>query len=106
MTVEIGIEQLGREFGVGAVVGAIVGFATKKIAKLIAVIIGIEIVLFRLLESRGIIQVNWDRIEGSFLGASDVAMGASPPSWLVSIASTLSIGAGFVGGFILGFKYG
>ena len=30
-------------------------------AKLIAVIIGIEIVLFRLVESRGVIQVNWDK---------------------------------------------
>jgi len=104
--VEIEIQQLGREFGTGAVIGAIIGFTAKKMAKLIAVIIGIEIVLFRLLESRDIIQVNWGKIENSFLGIGDVAGASAPPSWLVSIISTLSIGVGFMGGFLLGFKYG
>ena len=59
---EIEIQQLGRDLGIGAVIGAIIGFTAKKMAKLIAVIIGIEIVLFRLLESRGVIQVDWDKI--------------------------------------------
>jgi|TARA_Y100001970_G_C14259223_1_gene878252 uncharacterized membrane protein (Fun14 family) len=104
--VEIEIQQLGRDLGIGAVIGAIIGFTAKKMAKLIAVIIGIEIVLFRLLESRGVIQVDWDKIGNSFLGIGDVAVASAPPSWLVSIISTLSIGAGFMGGFLLGFKYG
>ncbi len=33
-------QQLGIEFGSGAVIGGIIGFAAKKIAKLIAVIVG------------------------------------------------------------------
>ena len=103
---EIEIQQLGRDLGIGAVIGGIVGFTAKKMAKLIAVIIGIEIVLFRLLESRGVIQVNWEKIGNSFLEIGDVAVASTPPAWLVSIISTLSIGAGFMGGFLLGFKYG
>ena len=48
----------------------------------------------------------WDKIGNSFLGIGDIAVASAPPSWLVSIISTLSIGAGFMGGFLLGFKYG
>ena len=103
---EIEIQQLGRDLGIGADIGAIIGFTAKKMAKLIAVIIGIEIVLFRLLASRGVIQVNWEKIGNSFLEIGDVAVASTPPSWLVSIISTLSIGSGFIGVFLLGFKYG
>jgi uncharacterized membrane protein (Fun14 family) len=99
-------QQLGIEFGSGGIIGVIIGFTAKKMAKVIAVIIGMELVLFRLLESRGIIQVNWVGIEGYFSGIGEMATTSTPPTWMVSLLSTLPIGAGFIGGFFLGFKKG
>ena len=106
LQLDIDVRQLGLELGTGAVIGALIGFAAKKVAKLIAVIIGLELVVFKLLESRGILVVNWDRLGAAFLGAGEAAASQTPPSWLMTILSTLSIGAGFTGGFLLGFKKG
>lgn len=106
MALDLNPQQLGLEFGTGAVIGAIIGFAVKKVAKLIAVLVGLELVLFKFLESRGILQVNWDRLGATFLDAGEAATAGQPPSWLMSILSTLSVGIGFTGGFLLGFKRG
>ena len=106
LQLDVDLRQLGLEFGTGATIGALIGFTAKKVAKLIAFIIGLELVVFKLLESRGILVVNWDRLGGAFLGAGEAATAQQPPSWLASIVSTLSIGAGFTGGFLLGFKKG
>jgi uncharacterized membrane protein (Fun14 family) len=105
---QLGIDpqKLGLELGTGAVVGGIVGFAAKKVAKLIAVLVGIELALFKFLESRGILTVNWDKLGATFMSASDAASGSQPPSWVSSILSTLSVSAGFTGGFFIGFKRG
>ncbi len=98
--------SLGIEFGSGAVIGGIIGFAAKKIAKLIAVLVGIELALFKFLESRGIISVKWDRLTAGLVEASQDAATGAPPSWISTILSTLSISAGFTGGFMVGFKKG
>lgn len=103
---DLDARQLGIEFGTGAVIGGIIGFAVKKVAKVVAVIIGLELALFKLLESRGILQVNWSKMGATFLEAGEKATAEQPPSWLMSILSTLSVGAGFTGGFLLGFKRG
>ena len=99
-------QQLGIEFGTGGVIGGIIGFAAKKIAKIIAVLVGLELALFKFLESRGILTVDWDKLSAGFLKASQDAAQGAPPSWIQTILSTLSIGAGFTGGFLLGFKKG
>jgi uncharacterized membrane protein (Fun14 family) len=104
--VDINLTSLGLEFGTGAVIGAIIGFAAKKVAKLIAVIIGLELALFKFLESRGILSVDWDALGASFLSAGDAATGSTPPSWINTLLSTLSISVGFTGGFLLGFRRG
>jgi len=98
--------SLGIEFGSGALIGGIIGFAAKKIAKLIAVLVGIELALFKFLESRGIITVKWDRLTAGIVEASQDAATGAPPSWISTILSTLSISAGFTGGFMLGFRRG
>jgi uncharacterized membrane protein (Fun14 family) len=98
--------SLGIEFGSGAVIGGIIGFAAKKIAKLIAVLVGLELALFKFLESRGIITVDWDRLTSGLVGASRDAATGAPPSWMSTILSTLSVSAGFTGGFMVGFKKG
>lgn len=105
---EVGLDpqQLGLELGTGAVIGAVIGFAAKKIAKILAVIVGLELALFKFLESRGILSVDWDRLSAGILQTGEAAQGSTPPSWVSSILSTLSIGAGFTGGFMVGFKKG
>ena len=106
MQVGIDPQQLGLEFGSGAVVGAVMGFAAKKIAKLVAVLVGLELALFKFLESRGILTVDWDKLTAGVLKAGETAQSGTPPSWMMTILSTLSIGAGFTGGFMVGFKKG
>ncbi|UPV74509.1 FUN14 domain-containing protein [Halorussus limi] len=106
MPLEIDPQQLGLEFGSGAVVGGVIGFAAKKVAKLVAVIVGLELALFKFLESRGILTVDWNKLTAGVLKASETAQSGTPPSWVTTILSTLSVGAGFSGGFLLGFRKG
>ncbi|NHN59285.1 MULTISPECIES: FUN14 domain-containing protein [Halorussus] len=106
MPLPIDPQQLGLEFGSGAVVGGVIGFAAKKVAKLIAVIVGLELALFKFLESREILTVDWNRLTAGVLQAGETAQSGAPPSWVTTILSTLSVGAGFTGGFLLGFRKG
>lgn len=103
--VDLDPTSLGIEFGGGAAIGLLMGFAAKKIAKLIAVLVGLQLVVFRYLESKGILLVDWDRLSAGLLKTSDKAQNADV-HWLEPIVSTLSVGAGFTGGFLLGFRRG
>jgi len=96
---------LGLEFGGGAVIGGLIGFAAKKIAKLLAVIAGVQLMLFRYLESQGIITVDWNRLSAGILHTQAQAQDTAT-SVVQSLISTLSLGAGFTGGFVIGFKRG
>jgi uncharacterized membrane protein (Fun14 family) len=102
--VDINFQALGLELGTGAVIGGIIGFAAKKVAKVIAVIIGLQLALFKFLESREFLSVNWEKLGATFLSAGQDATTGAPPSWLQTILSTLSVSAGFTGGFFLGWK--
>ncbi|MFP4531033.1 MAG: FUN14 domain-containing protein [Halodesulfurarchaeum sp.] len=106
MVLELDPTQLGLEFGSGAVIGAIIGFAFKKVAKLIAVLVGLELALFKFLESRGILSVDWNRLSGGIVDVTESATSQTPPSWVNTILSTLSVSAGFTGGFLVGFRKG
>jgi uncharacterized membrane protein (Fun14 family) len=103
--VQLDFQQLGLEFGGGAVIGGIIGFAAKKLAKIVALIVGLELALFKFLESQGIISVDWEALTGGLVSASGAASGTQP-NWVMSILSTLSVSAGFTGGFLLGFRKG
>jgi uncharacterized membrane protein (Fun14 family) len=97
------IPGLGLQMGGSALIGAIIGFTAKKVAKIIAVIIGLELVLFKFLESRGILQVNWGELGGAFEGLAADA-GSQTQSLIETFVSTAGIGAGFAAGFFVGFK--
>ena len=99
---ELDPTTLAVEAGGGAVLGGLIGFAAKKIAKLLAVIVGVQLVVFRYLESQGILMVDWDALSGGLVSASERA----DPSYLESLISTLSVGAGFTAGFLIGFHRG
>ena len=104
---QLGIDpqQLGIEFGGGAVIGGIIGFAAKKLAKIIAIIIGLELALFKFLESREILTVDWAALSAGMLKTGEGAANG-PPGWVSTILSTLSVSVGFTGGFMLGFRRG
>ncbi|MFB6156974.1 MAG: FUN14 domain-containing protein [Haloferacaceae archaeon] len=104
--VGIDVQQLGLEFGGGAIVGGIIGFAAKKLAKVIAVIVGLELALFKFLESRDILTVDWGRLTGGLVEGATGAVAGTPPNWVMTILSTLSVSTGFAGGFLLGFRRG
>ena len=104
--VDINLQQLGLELGSGAVVGGIIGFAAKKVAKIIAIIVGLELALFKFLESRQILTVDWERLTAGMIETGEAAASGAPPDWAMTILSTLSVSAGFTGGFLLGFKMG
>ncbi|MFB6196626.1 MAG: FUN14 domain-containing protein [Haloplanus sp.] len=101
----IDFQQLGIEFGSGAVIGGIIGFAAKKVAKIIALIVGLELALFKFLESRGILTVDWAALTAGLVKTGEGAA-SGPPGWAMTILSTLSVSAGFAGGFLLGFRRG
>lgn len=103
---EFGIEpqQLGMEFSGGVIIGILSGIAAKKLLQLFAILVGIEVALFKFLESRGILEVNWEKLTAGVLGLTSSS--ESPPTWVMTILSTLSISAGFVGGFWFGFRKG
>ncbi|MFC6988442.1 FUN14 domain-containing protein [Haloplanus sp. GCM10025708] len=103
---QIDLQQLGLEFGSGAVIGGVIGFAAKKVAKIIALLVGLELALFKFLESRGILTVDWGRLTAGFVESGQSAAGGAPPDWAMTVLSTLSISTGFAGGFFLGFRKG
>ncbi|WP_408958748.1 FUN14 domain-containing protein [Natrinema sp. 74] len=103
--IDIDPTGLGLEFGGGAAIGGVMGFAAKKIAKLVAIMVGVQLMVFRYLESQGIITVDWNRLSAGLLQTQQRAQNVDV-HWLQSVLSTLSIGAGFSGGFLVGFKRG
>jgi uncharacterized membrane protein (Fun14 family) len=105
----LNLQQMGLEVGTGGVIGGIIGYAAKKVAKIIAVLVGLQLALFKFLETRGILEVNWQALGGATqnatAGATNAAAG-QPPSWIVSLLSALPVSAGFTGGFLVGFRRG
>jgi Uncharacterized conserved protein len=104
----ISFQQIGFEAGGGAVIGGVMGFAAKKIAKLIAILIGLELALFKSLETRGVLNVNWEKITNASANVTDAAQegGSAGAGYVDSLLSTLPVGAGFTGGFLVGFRRG
>lgn len=105
---ELGIDfaQLGLDLGTGGAIGGVTGFAAKKIAKVVAVLVGLQLAAFKFLESRGVLTVDWERLSSGLLSGAETAAAGEPPSWMMSILSTLSISGGFAAGFMAGFKFG
>lgn len=95
---------LGLGFGSGGLVGAIVGFAAKKLASTLAIVLGVQLAGLKFLEARGILHVDREALSADLAAVGASAGEAS--SWLLTALSTLSLGTGFVAGFLLGFRRG
>lgn len=107
----LALPRIGLEAGTGALVGALVGFAAKKMAKLAALVMGLQLALVKVLESRGLIAVDWTELQDAVDAGTDAVVGtgaggAGTPEWVATLLSTLSVSAGFTGGFLLGFRRG
>lgn len=99
--VEIDPTSMGFEFAASAILGGLIGFAIKTVAKIVAVIVGVELVVFRYLESNGIVVVDWDRLSAGLLETQQQAKQGA--GWLESVVSTTTVGVGFASGFLVGY---
>ncbi|SDQ65851.1 FUN14 domain-containing protein [Natronobacterium texcoconense] len=100
---------LALEFCGGALIGALVGFGTKRIAKLLAIIIGVQLMVFRYLESQGIVVVDYNRLTAGLVDAQEQAQvqaAGTEIHQLESLLSVASVGIGFTSGFLIGFHRG
>ena len=102
--IDVDPTTLALEFVGGAVIGALVGFGTKRIAKLLAIVVGLQLMGLRYLESQEIVVVDYGRLTAGLVGAREHA--AEERHWLESLLSTVPIGAGFASGFLIGFHRG
>jgi len=101
----VDVTGLILQMGGSGLIGLVIGFAAKKVAKIIAIIVGLELVLFKFLESQGFLQVNWGQLGGVFESFATSAPGQAQ-SLVDTFVTTAGIGAGFAGGFYLGLKMG
>lgn len=95
---------LGLEFGGGVVLGGVLGFATKQVAKLLAIVLGVQLMAFRYLESQEIVVVDWNRLTAGLVETRQRA--EEGIHWLESLLSVAAIGGGFVCGFLIGYHRG
>ncbi len=103
--IDIDPATLALEFLGGAVVGGCIGFATKRVARILAIIVGVQLMGVRYLQSQGIVIIDWNRLTAGLFGTDEMTAGIDT-HWLESLLSTLPIGVGFVSGFLIGYHRG
>lgn len=100
-----GMESLlpiGGEITIGGLLGFVTGYATKKIAKLVAVLAGLQLAVFKSLETRGVLEVHWEQLSGLTPKVGPIEAQAS--GYLAELASAIPMGGGFTVGAVAGFK--
>ncbi|KAF9426243.1 hypothetical protein BGZ76_002846 [Entomortierella beljakovae] len=104
-----------KELTFGMAMGLCSGFLVKKLGKMMMIVIGLGFVTLQLLSSSGYIQVNWPMIERKFKAKFDVDRDGKVTAndarhgfrWLIGLLTTnFQFKSTFVGGFVLGFRYG
>lgn len=95
--------SLAGTAGGSAIVGGTMGYASKKIAKVMAAVVGAQFAFLGYLETQGFISVNWAELNAAMNGLVSTGTGSMDAIMNAAFA-TGSIGAGFTGGFALGFK--
>jgi uncharacterized membrane protein (Fun14 family) len=100
--------------GFGGIVGFLLGYALKKIAKILAVIVGLFFAAILYFESNGIMNINWDKLQGiaqstisSLIGLISTTAGNGNSSTILPIARLgLSLTGSTAAGFAIGFMKG
>lgn len=99
---ETAVWNLGTVFGGSALAGGVTGFAAKKVAKIALAVVGVQLAVFAYLDHTGLLDVHWQAFTHAL---ADVSRSIQTlPPWLTALGASVPIGAGFVGGFFLGFK--
>jgi len=91
--VELDPLSLGLEVGGEGVLGFLTRYAAKKVVKVVAILVGAQLALFKFLETRGVLEVNWRRL---YTGAGNAT----------TAAANATVGGGFALGAFVGFKRG
>lgn len=92
------ISPLIGDLAIGTLSGYSIGYAARKFFRLLSIIIGAYLASLLYLSGRNYITVNWTEINAS---AENALKGIGSLSLGVSI-----LGAGAVGGFLLGWRAG
>ncbi|KAF9158418.1 hypothetical protein DFQ26_007662 [Actinomortierella ambigua] len=104
-----------REITFGSVMGLGSGFLFKKLGKLILLVIGLGFVSLQLLSNQGYVTVHWSRFERRFKDSFDldgdgkVTVNDAKHGFRALIdllTKNFQFKSTFIGGFVLGFKYG
>ncbi|MEN3033786.1 MAG: FUN14 domain-containing protein [Aquificaceae bacterium] len=87
------------DLGFFSLLGLTVGYAVRKLVGFFALLMGIYVLSLMWLASKGVLSVNWGALEGVLLSAA----GGFYES-ITMIFKKLTLGAGFVAGFALGYR--
>jgi uncharacterized membrane protein (Fun14 family) len=91
--------------GSGGVIGFLIGFAIKKVMKILAVVVGIFFGAMMYLQSQGIINVDWDKLQQvSRSLLTNLGNSLTDTSQISTIAGNLGIP--LTGGLAAGFAIG
>lgn len=97
------LEGLALKIGGGAVGGFIFGFLIKQFVKFLAFLLVVYFGSLAYLQSRGYIEVHWDKLYGTL---SNMHLRPLLAGLLEKLVSIGIISVSFLGGFYLGFKKG
>ena len=98
------IMQFIPDLGTGFISGAVIGWGLKKALKLVIALISLYFLSLLYLANLGVISINKDAFMGLIgnMESSVISYGGQ----MVGLIHSVSLGAGFTGGFLLGFKKG
>ncbi|MFL6320176.1 MAG: FUN14 domain-containing protein, partial [Nitrososphaeraceae archaeon] len=103
--------------GFGGIVGFLVGFVIRKLFKTLAIIAGVFFAVLMYLEQQGIVNVNWDKLQGVLstivntvtnstasggIGVSPATTSLLPAITNLGIPLTSSMATGFAIGIMKG----
>jgi len=98
------ILQILPDLGVGFISGVIIGWGTKIALKIVAALLALYFLSLLYLEKLGVITINKDALLG-LLGCMEKSV-ETFGGQMVGLIHSVSLGTGFVVGFIVGFKKG
>ncbi|NGM71068.1 hypothetical protein G6M89_19010 [Natronolimnobius sp. AArcel1] len=105
--IDVDPTTLALEFLAAAVLGALVGFGAKRVAKLLAIIIGVQLMVVRYLESQEILIIDYERLTAGLVASQEqVATAGAEIHWAESLLATVPVGVGFLSGFLIGYHRG
>ena len=95
----IGIEDLGSAAVQGLVLGIIAAFVFNFASKVIKILLVVQFIILKWLESRRIVIVDWSKISFGLIDETDLVQQAD--SLLASLIETGSFGTAAIIGFIV-----